>query len=1030
MGLISNFVQQASTPRPLPPNFGTLPALLRFMLVAGSYYALSELAQYFIVLPGVVSPFWPAAAIGLYGCLRWGSAMAAAVWVGALLGMLSAGLALLPATVIGIGFALQAVAGAILIRRLYPQGPNFIYHRSILRFVFIALLTASLGALIGIGGLALANTTGPTSVAVTWLHWWIGNVAGMVVVMPLLLTWNITAGIHWHAAKIGEALAFALTLAAATHLVFQEPFGAWPLAYLPLPFVLWAAFRFNLSATAWSTAVICVFAVWNTAAGRGPFASDDLNASLLLLMSYVCVIGTTGLALANAVYQRSRAEAALLAERDSLERRVQLRTEALLEDIEARKRIEQRLATREKQLEDAQRLAQVGSWNWDVDTGAITWSKELYRIFGVDKAHFTLTPQNIRPLIHPQGLDTLRTVFMQSVHTGLPFRIEHAIVQPGGATRYVSSSGLGVKDHAGRVVRMLGTMQDVTDARQAEAALREAEERYRHVVELSPDAILVEQDDILVFANRAAVTLLGSDKATQLTGRPLFDLLHPDFHAAMRERITAMQRGEKTAVLEGQFVRSDGRGVDVEISASPFQNRGRFASLFLARDIGERKKTAEQMAYLAHYDSLTGLPNRMLFRQRLEHALTIAERPERSLEVLFLDLDRFKHINDTLGHAAGDEILQETAARLQGCLRESDTVARLGGDEFVVLVENVDEPHRGGTIAKKILAAFVPPFMRHKHPLTITTSIGISSFPTDGTDADTLLKKADIAMYRSKETDRNSYCYYSPTLNRHTTERLSLEHALSHAIEHDELSLHYQPKVDMVTNRITGTEALLRWRHPTLGNIPPQHFIPVAEETGLIRPIGYWTLRTACQQNRQWQDLSPARLKVAVNLSPAQLADDDLAENIREILSDTGLDPHYLELEITEGAVMSDPEKTFRLLESLRAIGVSVVIDDFGVGYSSFSSLKRLPIRAVKIDRSFVQGVPFDRSDCAITKAIINLAHSLECSVIAEGAETQQQYDFLREQNCDTVQGHYFSEAMPAEHFGDLIKVQSNLYLH
>ena len=336
----------------------------------------------------------------------------------------------------------------------------------------------------------------------------------------------------------------------------------------------------------------------------------------------------------------------------------------------------------------------------------------------------------------------------------------------------------------------------------------------------------------------------------------------------------------------------------------------------------------------------------------------------------------------------------------------------------------------GMTIAEKILAAFTSPFMRDKNPISISTSIGIASFPSDGRDADTLLKKADIAMYRAKAMGRNNYHYFSSELAVHTSERLALENALNHAIEHDELHLYYQPKIDVMTNRITGMEALLRWQHPTMGFVPTQQFIPIAEESGLIKPIGYWAIRTACTQNKYWQQISTARLKVAVNLSPRQLTDSKLVDNIAAILNDTQLDPAYLELEISESAIMADPKKNIAVLNALRERGITVAIDNFGIGYSSLTYLKQFPIRAVKIDRSFVQGLPFSRGDSAITKAIINLAHSLECSVIAEGAETQQQYDFLRENACDSVQGFYFSEPMPAEHFGDLIKVQANLHLH
>ena len=1030
MRLIDQFFAPANTPFSTQPAAGGMSWLIRCALVAFAYYLLAFISLDFAVMPGIAAPFWPSAAVALCACLVWGPGMAPAVLACAALSAWSAGQPPPQAMLSGIGDAFEAIAGMLLVQRFYHQQLDFIYRQNVFKFVSIAAIASAIGASIGTLSILFAHPERIDKMSVGWLTWWLGDATGMIIGVPLMLAWTVDTRFHWSTARTTEAIVFALLLPTFTIIAFGDIVGRWSLTYLPIPFVIWAAFRFNLAAVTLTTAMVCVITVWNTAQGRGAFASDDLNTSLLLLMVYLSILGITGLALASLLYQRNEAERDLTAERDELERRVRERTDALSADIDKRKRVEQQLAARERQLEEAQHLAQIGSWNWETASGEITWSDELYRIYGVSRDSFQVTPAACSALIHGGDLERLRGIVAESGESGKPFHIEHRITLPSGDTKTVAARGHVVKDQQGRLTRMYGTVQDITEARQAEAAVREAEERYRMVVELSPDAILVQQDDVFVFANNAACKLLHVDSIDQIVGRSRFEFLHPDFHEVSRERIEALKHGATLPMAEKKIVGRDGFVTDVEVSISSFLHRGRFASLFIMRDITERKKTAAQMAYLAHYDSLTGLPNRTLFHQRLEHALSVAERPGRTLEILFLDLDRFKNINDTLGHATGDIVLQETATRLRDILRESDTVARLGGDEFVVLVENVDEPHRGGFIAEKILVAFEPPFMRDRTPLTITTSIGISSFPGDGIDAETLLKKADIAMYRAKEMGRNNYRYYSAEMNLHTAERLALEYALSHAIEQDQLSLYYQPKVDVLTNRISGMEALLRWRHPTLGSVPPQRFIPVAEETGLIRPIGYWAIRRACAQNKSWQRGNAARLRVAVNLSPRQLSDDRLIDNIREILVETGLEARYLELEITESAVMAHPDKAIVTLTTLRDMGISVAIDDFGIGYSSLAYLQRFPIRAVKIDQSFVQGIPSNSGDAAITKAIISLAHSLECSVIAEGAETQQQYDFLREHDCDSVQGYYFSEPMNAELFGDLIRVQSNLHLH
>ncbi|HJV73915.1 MAG TPA: EAL domain-containing protein [Noviherbaspirillum sp.] len=1027
MGFLSSLVSQANG----RSRLGAVSSYAaRFLLVAAAYFIVARISVNFALIPGTISPLWLPAAIALCACLIWGMHLAPAVWLAHFLTTVTAGLPAPSAAAISFGPALEALVATYLMQRAYRAREGFLRQANILRFIGIAVASGMIGASISIAASMLADPNDSSRSTLAWLTWWVGDATGMIVGVPLILAWDIREGIRWRAAKVVEAVGLVVLLLIATQLVFSDQFGNRPLAFFSIPFFIWAAYRFNLPMTVWTTAITCAIAAWNTAHGTGPFTSADLSNSLLLLMLFVSVIASMGLLLANLVYQNAHSQQQLIAERDSLEGHVQKRTEALVANIEERKRVEEQLAKRESQLAEAQLLAHLGSWSWDSDSGTITWSDELYRIFNLDKRSFELKPENIFKLIHEDDLPMINRAMEKFRETGNSFQIEYRIHPPGGSERIVAARGHGVKDRDGYITRMFGTVQDITEARQAERSLREAEERYRMMIELSPDAILVQQDEVIMLANHAALELFGAQKREQVIGKSIFDFLHPDFHEAERECIAGLKRGEDLPAEEAKFIRLDGCVVDVETNASAFLQKGRLANLFILRDITERKKTAEQMAYLAHYDSLTRLPNRTLFHQRLEHALTIAERPGRSLEILFLDLDRFKNINDSLGHATGDLVLQETAKRLQSILRESDTVARLGGDEFVVLVENVDEPHRGGIIAEKILAAFSQPFMRDTNALSMSTSIGISRFPSDGADADTLLKKADLAMYRAKEAGRNSYRYFSTEMNTHTIERQALEKALEHAIELDQLSLHYQPKIDILTNRITGMEALLRWQHPTMGSIPPRQFIPIAEESGLITPIGYWAIRSACQQNKAWQANSPARLKVAVNLSPRQLVDDMLIENLQEILNDTGLEADYLEIEITETAIMANPEKSIQVLNALRDIGITIAIDNFGSGYLSLAHLKRFPIRAVKIDRSFIQGVPFSHGDATITKAIIGLAHSLECSVIAEGAETQQQYDFLRENACDSVQGYYFSEAMPAENFSDLIKVQANLHLH
>jgi diguanylate cyclase (GGDEF)-like protein/PAS domain S-box-containing protein len=436
----------------------------------------------------------------------------------------------------------------------------------------------------------------------------------------------------------------------------------------------------------------------------------------------------------------------------------------------------------------------------------------------------------------------------------------------------------------------------------------------------------------------------------------------------------------------------------------------------------QRKQAEERVRHLAHYDELTGLPNRSMFNQQLARSLAQARRHAKPLAILFVDLDRFKNINDTLGHDAGDRVLKEVADRLRECLRESDTVGRLGGDEFVVLIEELPEPVQVAAVAQKILAAVAKPFILDAQEFHITASIGISTYPADSEDMQSLLKNADISMYRAKEQGKNNYQFYSAQMNVHSLERLTLESNLRRALERNEFLLHYQPKVDIGSGRITGMEALVRWQQPAKVLLPPAQFIPLAEETGLIVPIGEWVLKTACARNKSWQEQGLPPLCIAVNLSPRQFAHENLLQDVARVLDETGLDPNLLELEITESMVMRNPEFAAKLLIKLKAMGIHLAIDDFGTGYSSLNYLKRFPIDSVKIDRSFIQDIPGNSDDAAITRAIIVMAHSLRLKVIAEGVETGEQLRFLRDHECDEMQGYYFSRPLPENEFFRLLQ--------
>ncbi len=514
----------------------------------------------------------------------------------------------------------------------------------------------------------------------------------------------------------------------------------------------------------------------------------------------------------------------------------------------------------------------------------------------------------------------------------------------------------------------------------------------------------------------------------------LTDILMPEMDGIqMAREIKTLDSSARIIMLTAAsntdfFIDSIGIGISHYV-LKPIMTGKLFAAIDHCLDsIGlerQLRQQDEEIRIMAYHDPLTGLPNRLLFNELLYLALALAQRHDhdRGLAVLFLDLDRFKVINDTLGHTVGDQLLQAVAERLKECCRrDRDTVARRGGDEFIILLPDIDTTREAVNVAQKIIDAFSHPFAISEHELFVGASIGISIFPDDGADCETLIRNSDMAMYRAKEQGRNRYCLFNQSMNDEAAQRLAMENSLRRALQRGEFFLDYQPEVNVKNGSVIGFEALVRWQHPELGLVPPKKFICLAEETGLIVPLGEWILRNACAQNKAWQDAGLTSVRVAVNLSPREFQSINLAEMVENVLGETKLEPRWLELEVTEGIMIHDIETTSRTLRRLSNLGVHISIDDFGTGYSSLSYIKKLPINTLKIDQSFVNDITTNSDDAAIATAIITMAQSLRLNVVAEGVEAKEQMKFLYSHKCQGMQGYYFSRPLPAGEIQPLLR--------
>ena len=711
-----------------------------------------------------------------------------------------------------------------------------------------------------------------------------------------------------------------------------------------------------------------------------------------------------------------RAGASDFARKDDMARLTPAVKRELSETESRRGRVnaEDALRKSEQRLSAAQGIANMGNWQFDIQTEELWWSDEMYRIFGFEPDAFPPTFQRFLDSVHPEDQNVTREAIDRAVKDGKPYSFDHRIILPNGKDRVVHERAEVLRDTDGKATSIISTVQDVTNRKRSEESLL----KLTRAVEQSPASVMIiDRDGRLEYVNPKFVEVTGYEAEEVVGKNPLFiESGYPtgDHYDDLWMTITSGK--EWHGELHNK--KKNGEMFWEYASFSPIKSSDGTITHFLVtkEDITVRKEYEDRLLRQANFDDVTGLPNRVLAMDRLSQALVSAHEHGRMVAIMYIDLDRFKKVNDTLGHAAGDQLLQEMAQRFTACVHESDTVARLGSDEFLIVL-TLDNTTHVETQAQEILDACTTAFMLDGHEVFVSATIGMTVYPDDGANPHVLLRNADAAMYQAKERGRNTFMFFTPEMNQEAIQRLELETQLRHAMEREEMELHFQPLVKADTGELVGAEALLRWKGEELSQVWPQQSIMIAEETGLIVPLGEWVLRNACKIAKSWQDEYSKPIRIAVNVSSRQFTEGNLVELTKSILDEVGLQPELLELEITEGLLLSDDPETDIIMNQLSAMGVRLSIDDFGTGYSSLSYLKRFPFDVLKIDRAFIQDVTTEPEDAALTRAIIAMAQGLGLKVIGEGVETEEQLAFLCAEGCNMVQGYFVSRPMDAETF-------------
>ncbi len=690
----------------------------------------------------------------------------------------------------------------------------------------------------------------------------------------------------------------------------------------------------------------------------------------------------------------------------------------IIVDISEKNRAKETMQLLKERYELATNGSNEGLWDWDIKTDTVFFSNRFKEILGILGKPVQNSIKIWLDRIHPE--DKIKVVHKLEDHVNAKsdtFYCEHRVLIDG-VTKWVEIKGKVSRDREGHPQRIVGFLTDISEIKHAQIALKNSEEQFKLFMKNLPaGAFIKDQDHNIIFSNRYLNDFFGVDT---LVGRNVKELLPPEDYASLVDKSELiMQHGMYTC--EEKLIDKEGHEKYFQTHRFLIRKDGKSLIAGIFADITDQKLTQNKLNILAHYDLLTNLPNRALFQDTLMRKISKAKRNKTRFALMFIDLDNFKMINDTLGHDYGDLLLQEVAKRLTSILREEDLVARLGGDEFTVILDDIKDTAYPSIVAQKLIDTLSQPVKLRDEMGYIGASVGIAVFPDDADNREDLIKNADMAMYSAKTGGKNIYRYFTEDMNADAKERLELSNDLRSAINNNQLRLYYQPIIDTRTNTLYGCEALVRWEHPKYGIVTPDNFIKLAEEGGFMAKIGKWIIQQACAQLRIMESLGLS-VRIAINISSKQLTQNHLEHTLKTIINETAVNPRLLELEVTESFLMENVKQVEIALSNLQKIGITTAIDDFGTGYSSLARLKKLPISKLKIDKSFIDDIPDDTDDMQIASTIIALAKQLGLSVVAEGVETKEQVDFLKEQGCHLMQGYYFSEAIAQEEFNTYLK--------